>query len=70
LGKIQEGISWYDEALLLNPRYSNAMGGKASALVTLGKCGEDLMLIDKALAIDPNNTQVQTTKDILHRNPC
>jgi hypothetical protein len=46
------------------------MVGKASALISLSNCEEASILIDRALEINPNNTDAITKRNILHQYPC
>jgi superkiller protein 3 len=54
-GSKEEAVGAYDKAIELNPRYSMAWGGKASALSILGRYNESLDAFDRAIETWPAN---------------
>jgi tetratricopeptide (TPR) repeat protein len=55
LHKFNEALKLYDQALLLDPKNSNAYIYKGFLLHTLGKFNEASKLYDQALLLDPKN---------------
>jgi tetratricopeptide (TPR) repeat protein len=53
LGKYEEAIRCYDEALEINPKYAYAWNNKGDALNGLGKFQEAKHCYDKAFEVDP-----------------
>jgi tetratricopeptide (TPR) repeat protein len=55
LGKYEEAIEAYDEAIRLNPNYAKAWFNKGLSLDDLGKHDEAVKAYDEAIRLDPNN---------------
>ncbi len=55
LGKYDEAIEAYDEAIRLNPNYAKAWFNKGLSLDDLGKYDEAAKAYDEAIRLDPNN---------------
>ena len=51
LGKYEEAIKCYDEALKLNPKYENAWIHKGNSLNKLGKYEEAIACFDESIQI-------------------
>jgi tetratricopeptide (TPR) repeat protein len=64
LGKYEESIVWFDKALAIEPKNSEALYNKAVALSDLGKHEEAITYFDKVLDLDPNDTDALTYKGI------
>ena len=56
---------WYDKALTIDPYYVDALVGKGLALDSLGQYQEAITLLDKALAIDPNDASARGGKMVV-----
>jgi tetratricopeptide (TPR) repeat protein len=54
LGRAEEALACYDQALRLNPTDENAWTNKGNVLYSLGRPGEALACYDRALALDSN----------------
>ena len=64
LGNYTGAISYYDQALAINPEYINALTNKGIALYRLGNITGAISYYDQALAINPYNTNVLDNKGI------
>ena len=53
LGKYEQAIEYYDNALEIDPKYALALSNKGATLDKLGKYKEAIECYDKALEIDP-----------------
>jgi len=53
LGRYDEAIDCYDEALDINPRYADAWNNKGAALGNLGRYDEELACYDEVLDVNP-----------------
>ena len=62
LGKLDEAIEAFDQALAINPDYHLALFNKGTALADLGKLDEAIEAFDQALAIKPNFYEALTSK--------
>ncbi|MDQ3967043.1 MAG: tetratricopeptide repeat-containing serine protease family protein, partial [Thermoproteota archaeon] len=62
LGKHQEAIACYDNALEIDPNCANPWNNKGNALANLSKYEEAIKHYDKALDIDPNAAPVWNNK--------
>jgi len=60
--KFKKAITCFNKALKINPRASEALAGKASALYLTGKIEEAIKFCNKALNIDPENIVALSTK--------
>ena len=63
--KHKEALQHFDRAVVLNPRYAPALGGRAEALLALGEEAEALQSLDAALQADPSLVAVRTRLDVL-----
>jgi tetratricopeptide (TPR) repeat protein len=62
LGKYDEGIIAYDEAIRLNPYYAAAWNNKGIALDNQGKHDESIKAYDEAIRLDPNDADARNNK--------
>jgi tetratricopeptide (TPR) repeat protein len=62
LGRREEAISCYDQALALDPRYATAWSNKGKALAELGRREEAISCYDQALALDPRHAAAWNNK--------
>lgn len=63
--KNKEALTHFDRAVLANPRYAPALGGRAEALLALGEEREALQSLEAALQADPSLTALRTRFDVL-----
>ena len=63
--KPKDSLLHFDRAVVLNPRYAPALGGRAEALLALGEEKEALQSLDAALQADPSLTGLRTRLDVL-----
>ena len=63
--KHKDSLSHFDRAVLMNPRYAPALGGRAEALLGLGEEREALQSIEAALQADPSLTALRTRGQVL-----
>ena len=63
-GNYTQAIQFYDEALAINPNYTNALTGKGVSLDKLGDHTGAITYYDKALAINPNYITALTDKGV------
>jgi len=63
LARYQEAISYYDEALEIDPEYLIALNNKGNALSSLGRYQEAISYYDKALEIIPQDPTVLNNKE-------
>lgn len=61
-GEFERAIQYYDEALALEPEYSEALFNKGNALCELGKFKEAIIFFDKALEINPQDWEALHNK--------
>ncbi len=64
LGKYEEEITCYDEALRIDPQYAKAWSNKGVALDNLGKYEEEITCYDEALRIDPQDADAWSNKGV------
>jgi tetratricopeptide (TPR) repeat protein len=62
LGRHQEAISCFDQALALDPRIAVAWNNKGNALTDLGRHEEAISCFDQALALDPRIVEAWNNK--------
>jgi len=58
--KHKESLVHFDRAVVMNPRYAPALGGRAEALLALGEEEEAVQSIEAALQADPSLTGLRT----------
>ena len=63
--KPKDALLHFDRAVVLNPRYAPALGGRAEALLALGQEKEALQSLDAALQADASLTGLRTRMDVL-----
>jgi tetratricopeptide (TPR) repeat protein len=61
----KDALLHFDRAVVVNPRYSPALSGRAEALLALGQDKEALQSLDAALQADPSLTVLRTRLDVL-----
>jgi len=57
--EFNDALSYFDEALEINPKHAKAVAGKALALFQLGKFEDAINNIDKAALLAPNDQNIQ-----------
>ena len=63
--KHKESLVHFDRAVVMNPRYAPALGGRAEALLALGEDEEAVQSIEAALQADPSLTGLRTRIQVL-----
>jgi tetratricopeptide (TPR) repeat protein len=63
--KPKDALMHFDRAVVVNPRYAPALGGRAEALLGLGQEKEAVQSLDAALQADPSLTALRTRIDVL-----
>lgn len=63
--KHKESLVHFDRAVVMNPRYAPALGGRAEALLALGEEREALQSIEAALQADPSLTGLRSRIEVL-----
>jgi tetratricopeptide (TPR) repeat protein len=63
--KPKDALMHFDRAVVLNPRYAPALGGRAEALLGLGEEKEAVQSLDAALQADPSLSGLRTRIDVL-----
>jgi tetratricopeptide (TPR) repeat protein len=63
--KHKESLVHFDRAVVMNPRYAPALGGRADALLALGEEEEAVQSIEAALQADPSLTGLRTRIQVL-----
>jgi len=66
MGMLDKAIADYDEAIALNPRYSEAYNSRGIAFNKLGRFGEALADYNSAIASDPGNTKGYVNRGFLY----
>ena len=61
-GRHEESIKYYDKILEINPNNVKALASKGIAFAHLQEYGDALIMIDKALLLDPSNEIVKGKK--------
>ena len=60
MGRLEEGVAYYDRALAVNPRCTDAFACKAAAFERLGKLEEADECLLRACCLEPNNANLLT----------
>ena len=55
MGRFEEALSSYDQALKLNPKHAGAWNNRGITLSKLGRSDEALLCYDKAIGLNPKN---------------
>lgn len=63
--KHKESLTHFDRAVVMNPRYAPALGGRAEALLALGEEREAVQSIEAALQADPSLTGLRSRIEVL-----
>ena len=63
--KPKESLVHFDRAVVMNPRYAPALGGRAEALLALGEEEEAVQSIEAALQADPSLAGLRTRIQVL-----
>ena len=63
--KHKDSLVHFDRAVVMNPRYAPALGGRAEALLALGEEDEAVQSIEAALQADPSLTGLRTRVQVL-----
>jgi tetratricopeptide (TPR) repeat protein len=62
LGRIEEAISSFDQALKFKPDYHDAWNNRSAALLNLGRIEEAISSVDQALKIKPDDASLWYNK--------
>ena len=62
LGRLDDALISYDEALALRPRYAEVLSSRGVALKELGRLDEAAVLIDAALALKPDYADARNNR--------
>jgi tetratricopeptide (TPR) repeat protein len=62
LGRLEESLKSYDEALKIDPKASGVLNAKGMALFRLGRFEESLKSYDEALKINPGDAKILVDK--------
>jgi tetratricopeptide (TPR) repeat protein len=65
-GDLDRAITDYDEAIELNPNYSNAFGGRANVYASMGELDRAIADKDKAIDLNPTNTRIFFFRGVLY----
>lgn len=65
LGQYEEALSWYDNALKINPKDLNTMFKKALLLSKTGKYEQAVFLFDQVIEIDPTLVSALVNRKIV-----
>ena len=63
--KHKDALLHFDRAVVSNPRYAPALGGRAEALLALGEEKEALQSLDAAIQADPSLSGIRTRIEVL-----
>lgn len=66
MGKHTEAIICYDEALKINPNYSNALYNKGIALNEIKRYEEAIVCYNEVIRVNPNESLVIMVKVIVY----
>ena len=66
MGMLDKAMADYDEAIGLNPRYSEAYNSRGIVLNKLGRFGEAMADYGRAIASDPGNTKCYVNRGFLY----
>ncbi len=64
IGRTEEAIAAYDQALAIKPDYHEALNNKGNALSAIGRTEEAIAAYDQALAIKPDNHEALYNKGV------
>jgi len=65
-GKLQEGVTWAENAIAQNPRFNTARRICAANLAKLGRMDEAVALLRKVLEAEPHLTLSKLRKRLRH----
>ncbi|MEI2761479.1 tetratricopeptide repeat protein [Methanothrix soehngenii] len=65
LGKYDEAIQAYDQAIRINPQFAEAWYNKGVALTALGKYDEAIKACDQAISINPQFAEAWYNKGVV-----
>ena len=69
LGKVDDGVAQYREALRLDPRYAQAHYNLAVTLIQAGRREEAIAHLEEALRLDPDDANVSSELDFARAQP-
>jgi tetratricopeptide (TPR) repeat protein len=55
MGKFEEAMEYYDQALAIDPNFVKAIANKAVAMADGGEYSESLEYFDRAIELDPQD---------------
>jgi tetratricopeptide (TPR) repeat protein len=61
--RYETAFRYFKQAVVIAPRYSKAFYEMGNCLVNLGQCSEAIVLYDRAIQIDPLNSEAQIKRD-------
>jgi tetratricopeptide (TPR) repeat protein len=64
LGRLEEAISCFDEALEINPRYAVAWGNKGVALAQTGRAEEAIFCLKRFIELAPDHPMADKVRTI------
>jgi len=66
--KYEAALRYFRQAVIIAPRFSKAFCGIGNCLEKLGQYHEAVAVYDRALSVDPHNTDAQARRDsIIHK---